>query len=130
MDMIVQNVGTDGRASVSFTVPQDELAETLTAAGEAVGELGAGTVEHGTNLSKVSAVGSGMKTHSGVAAQMFRALSDAGVNIDLIATSTIRITCVVDGDQVETAVRALHRSFGLAEESVSVETVPACGDGE
>ena len=75
--MVVQDVGQAGRAEVSFTVPQDDLADTLTAAQQAVDELGAGRVQHGTNVSKLSVVGLGMRTHTGVAAQMFQSLADA-----------------------------------------------------
>jgi aspartate kinase len=71
-----------------------------------------------------------MKTHPGVAAQMFRALSEAGVNIDMISTSTIRVTCVVAGEQVAAAVQALHDSFGLEDAEVTLEHVPGCGEGE
>lgn len=115
IDMIVQNVGRDGLASVSFTVPQDELAETLTAADQAVKQLGAGTVQHGTNLSKISVVGSGMKSHSGVAAQMFTDLAQAGVNLEMITTSDIKISVLVDRNQADTAMRTVHEGFGLSE---------------
>ncbi|MFN9198264.1 MAG: aspartate kinase, partial [Planctomycetaceae bacterium] len=113
IDMVVQDIGADGRASVSFTVPQDELAETLTAAEEAVRQLGSGHVDVGSNLSKVSAVGSGMQTHTGVAAQMFAALSQAGVNIDMITTSDIKISALVDRDQAVLALQAVHQAFDL-----------------
>src|SRR5690606_14115804 len=96
IDMVVQDASTDGRAEVSFTVPAEELADALTAAEQAVTQLGAGKVRHGTNLSKVSAVGSGMKTHTGVAAQMFRALAEREINIDLVTTSDIKISVLVD----------------------------------
>jgi aspartate kinase len=130
VDMIIQNVSEAGTTDISFTTPIADLVRARRVTEVVVAELGAREWLVDESIAKVSLVGAGMKTHPGVAAQMFRALSEAGVNIDLIATSTIRITCVVDGDQVETAVRALHRSFGLAEQSVTVETVPACGDGE
>ncbi|HBH52030.1 MAG TPA: aspartate kinase [Planctomycetaceae bacterium] len=113
IDMVVQDIGADGRASVSFTVPQDELAETLTAAEEAVRQLGSGRVDVGSNLSKVSAVGSGMQTHTGVASQMFAALSQAGVNIDMITTSDIKISALVDRDQAVRALQAVHQAFDL-----------------
>jgi aspartate kinase len=113
IDMVVQDIGADGRANVSFTVPQDELAETLTAAEEAVRQLGSGRVDVGANLSKVSAVGSGMQTHTGVAAQMFAALSQAGVNIDMITTSDIKISALVDRDQGVRALQAVHQAFDL-----------------
>ncbi len=130
VDMIIQNVSEAGTTDISFTTPIADLVRARRTADAVVKELGAREWIVDESIAKVSLVGAGMKTHPGVAAQMFRALSEAGVNIDLIATSTIRITCVVDGDQVEAAVRALHRSFGLAEETVTVETVPACGEGE
>lgn len=129
VDMIIQNISEAGTTDISFTTPIADLVRARRVAQAVVDELGAREWLVDESIAKVSLVGAGMKTHPGVAAQMFRALSDAGVNIDLIATSTIRITCVVDGHQVETAVRALHRSFGLADASVTVETVPARGDG-
>ena len=130
VDMIIQNVSEAGTTDISFTTPKADLVRARRAAESVVAELGAREWQVDESIAKVSLVGAGMKTHPGVAAQMFRALSEAGVNIDLISTSTIRITCVVDADQVEAAVRALHRSFGLAEGEVTVESVPACGDGE
>ena len=130
VDMIIQNVSEAGTTDISFTTPKADLIRARRAADAVVAELGAREWLVDESIAKVSLVGAGMKTHPGVAAQMFRALSDAGVNIDLIATSTIRVTCVVEASQVENAVRALHRSFGLSEGSVTVETVPACGDGE
>ena len=111
IDMVVQNVGAGGLAKVSFTVQQDELAETLTAAEAAVQELGAGRVQHGTNLSKVSVVGSGMQTRTGVAAQLFTALAAAGINIGMITTSDIKISVLVNRDQAEATLAAAHQSF-------------------
>jgi len=116
IDMVVQDIGKGGLAEVSFTVPQDDLADTLTAAHEAVGELGAGRVQHGTNVSKVSAVGGGMRNHTGVAAQMFQSLSSAGVNIGMVTTSEIKISVLVDRDRCDDAVRAVHSGFSLQTE--------------
>ena len=113
IDMVVQNVGSEGRTNVSFTVPQDELADTLTASDDALKQLGSGRVETGTNLSKVSVVGSGMTTHTGVAAQMFQALSAARVNIDMITTSDIKISALVDRDRAVDALAAVHEAFDL-----------------
>ena len=113
IDMVVQNVGERGLANVSFTVEQDELAETLTAAQQAVEVLGSGTVQHGTNLSKVSVVGTGMQHHTGVAAQMFAALAQANVNIDMITTSDIKISVLVDREQAAAALQAVHAGFDL-----------------
>lgn len=130
VDMIIQNVSEAGTTDISFTTPKADLIRARRAADAIVAELGAREWLVDESIAKVSLVGAGMKTHPGVAAQMFRALAAAGVNIDLIATSTIRITCVVQASQVDEAVRALHSSFGLSDGDVAVETVPACGDGE
>lgn len=123
IDMVVQDVGSGGLAEVTFTVPQDDLADALTAAEEAVKELGTGQVQHGTNVSKVSAVGVGMRTHTGVAAQMFRSLADAGVNIGMITTSEIKISVLVDRDRCEEAAQAVHAGFQLHEPVVSSPSV-------
>jgi len=123
IDMIIQDVAEGGLAEVTFTVPQDDLAETLTAAEEAVTELGAGRVQHGTNVSKVSAVGSGMRTHTGVAAQMFTSLARAGVNIGMITTSEIKISVLVDRDLANTAVTAVHEGFHLEREGAATPSV-------
>ncbi len=123
IDMVVQDVASAGLAEVSFTVPQDDLAETLTAAGEAVDKLGSGRVLHGTNVSKVSAVGSGMRTHTGVAGQMFKSLARAGVNIGMVTTSEIKISVLVDRDQCDAAVRAVHDGFALHEENATPPSV-------
>lgn len=113
IDMVVQNVAEGGTADVSFTVPESDLAETLTAAQEAIDELGAGSLRSGTNLSKVSAVGVGMRTHSGVAAQMFRALADQGINIEMITTSDIKVSTLIQRTYAEQALAAVHRAFRL-----------------
>lgn len=122
IDMVVQNVSRDGLATVSFTVPQDELAETLTAGEEAAKLLGSGTVEHGVHLAKVSVVGSGMKTHSGVAAQMFTDLAGASINLDMITTSDIKISVLVNRDQADKALQTLHDGFGLGKSQPGLES--------
>ena len=111
VDMIVQNVGHDGLTDISFTVPRESAANASEVAGKVANELGAAGVEIDENVGKVSLVGAGMKSHPGVAAGVFRALSDAGINIEMISTSTIRISCIVRGHQVDDAVRALHDAF-------------------
>ncbi len=123
VDMVVQNVGTGGTAEVSFTVPEADLAATLTAAQEAVSELGAGSVRSGTNVAKVSAVGAGMRTHSGVAAQMFQSLAEAHVNIEMITTSEIKISVLVARDKCDAALKAVHRGFNLDAETVAVPSI-------
>jgi aspartate kinase len=128
VDMIIQNVSEAGTTDISFTTPETDLPRARKAVAAVVAELGARDFTVDDSIAKVSLVGAGMKTHPGVAAQMFRALSEAGVNIDLISTSTIRITCVVEGHAVHAAVRALHDSFGLENAEVVVEAIPGCGE--
>lgn len=113
IDMVVQNVVSGGKAEVTFTVPEEDLAATLTAAQQAVADVGSGTVTSGTNVAKVSAVGTGMRTNTGVAARMFRCLADAGVNIQMITTSDIKISVLVDRDVSKQAISAVHRGFEL-----------------
>lgn len=116
VDMVVQNVAIDGKATVSFTVPEGDLAETLTAANEAVKSLGAGTIRSGTNVAKVSIVGSGMQTHSGVAAQMFQTLLDKNINLEMITTSEIKVSALVERDRCDEALLAVHQSFQMDQE--------------
>jgi aspartate kinase len=129
VDMIIQNVSEDGLTDISFTAPDEDLARAKRAVEEVVAGLGARTWSVDTSIAKVSLVGAGMKTHPGVAAEMFRALADAGVNMDMIATSSIRISCVIAKSDVEAAVRALHTAFGLDAETVTAEVSPAAPKG-
>jgi aspartate kinase len=116
VDMVVQNVAVDGKATVSFTVPEGDLADTLTAANEAVKILGAGTIRSGTNVAKVSVVGSGMQSHSGVAAQMFQTLLEKGINLEMITTSEIKISVLVERDRCDEALLAVHQGFHMETE--------------
>lgn len=111
VDMIVQNVSHDGSTDISFTVPKAVATHAAEVASKVAGEMGAAEVDVDENIAKVSLVGAGMKSHPGVAAGVFRALATAGINIEMISTSTIRISCVVRGDQADDAVRALHAAF-------------------
>ncbi len=113
VDMIEQNVSTHGHTDISFTVPRDELSRTNEVVEKIVAEIGAGGSNYDDAIGRVSLVGAGMKTNPGVAAQMFETLAAEDVNIEMISTSTIRISCVVHRDDVERAVQALHRSFEL-----------------
>jgi aspartate kinase len=112
VDMIVQNepVTDRARAEMSFTVPRDDL----DTARRALEQLGVGTLQTDESMGKVSVVGAGMKTHPGVAAKVFRTLGENSINIEMISTSPIRISCVIPGDRVPDAVRALHTAFDLA----------------
>ena len=129
VDMIIQNVSEDGLTDISFTTPDEDLVRAKRAVEEVVADLGARTWSVDTSVAKVSLVGAGMKTHPGVAAAMFRALADAGVNMDMIATSSIRISCVIDAKDVQTAVRVLHSAFGLDEDAVIAEVSPSAPMG-
>lgn len=113
VDMIIQNVSENQRTAISFTVSKEDLqkAEEITA--RVAGELGAGGVSVDWDIAKVSLVGAGMRTHPGVAADMFSALAENDINIEMISTSTIKISCVIRAEDVEKAVRAIHAKFGL-----------------
>jgi aspartate kinase len=130
IDMIVQNVSTEGRTDISFTLPKEDLRRAepiLTGARDAVGAAG---VETDPDIAKVSLVGAGMKSHPGVAADMFDALSDAGINMEIISTSSIRISCVVRASDVERAVRVIHDKFELSSEALFREQHPATVTGQ
>ena len=123
VDMIVQNVGAEGRADVSFTVPKEELDETLEAVNAALEVVGAGTVTHSDDVSKVSVVGLGMAQQSGVAEKMFRAVSEAGINIEMITTSEIKISVLVSREHSQDALRAVHDAFDLHQDPATIEEV-------
>jgi aspartate kinase len=118
VDTIVQNVSKGGLADVSFTVPKDDLPHAARVMEGLVKEIGAERHTTDDGIAKVSLVGAGMKTNPGVQADMFEALAEAGINIEMISTSSIRITCVVRADDVEAAVKALHARFALSDEAV------------
>jgi aspartate kinase len=111
VDMIVQNVGQDGSTDVTFTVPKDDYRRALELARGVAAEIGALAAEGDEGIAKVSIVGLGMKDHAGVATRMFRVLADQGINIQLISTSEIKISVVIEQGQAERAVRALHAAF-------------------
>jgi aspartate kinase len=113
VDMIVQNVGRNGIANLTFTVPQGDTRRAEKALAPVLDEVGGGHVAVHENIAKLSVVGVGMKTHSGVAADLFKGLADANINIDLITTSEIKISVVVDLDRVDEAARITHTVFGL-----------------
>ncbi len=118
VDTIVQNVSKDGSTDISFTVPKSDLPHASQVMQGVVQEVGAARFTTDEGVAKVSLVGAGMKTHPGVAADMFSALADADINIEMISTSPIRISCVIRATDVEGAVRALHTKFALSDEAV------------
>jgi aspartate kinase len=113
VDMIVQNTSTEGHTDISFTVPKADLAVSEETVGQIAVEIGAKGVTHDSDIAKVSLVGAGMKTSPGIAAKMFRVLADENVNIEMISTSTIRISVVIASGDLERAARSLHTAFGL-----------------
>jgi aspartate kinase len=123
VDMIIQNEpeSGDGRADMSFTVPRTDLETAREALAPLAAELGMGEIATDPAMGKVSLVGAGMRTHPGVAAKTFTVLGKAGVNIEMISTSPIKISCVVREDDVPTAVRELHSAFELGEDGIQRE---------
>lgn len=114
VDMIIQNVGAVGTTDFTFTVNKNDLNKALAILNEKVkGHVGAREVNGNDKIAKVSIVGVGMRSHVGVASQMFRTLSEEGINIDMISTSEIKISVLIDEKYLELAVRALHKAFGL-----------------
>jgi aspartate kinase len=121
IDMIVQNVAQNGEATISFTLPETDLPVAGPILEGVCRELGASRIEHDAEIAKVSLIGAGMKSHPGVAADMFDALAEAGINIEIISTSSIRVSCVIRATEVERAVQAVHERFrSYAEERVDV----------
>jgi aspartate kinase len=113
VDMIVQNVSHDGTTDLTFTVARGDLARAREVMQEMLAKTGAKGVETDDDVSKVSIVGAGMRNHAGVAAQMFETLAKEGVNIQMISTSEIKVSCVIQAKYTELAVRSLHAAFGL-----------------
>ncbi len=113
VDMIVQNVSSEGKTDISFTVPREDVPEAEEAVKGVVDAIGASGYDIDMGIGKVSLIGAGMRSHPGVAAQMFEVLANAGVNIEMISTSPIRISCVIREEAVPTAVQELHRAFHL-----------------
>ena len=123
VDMIVQNISQDGSTDISFTVPKTDYVRTQEIVRVMLKEIGADKVIGDDKIAKVSIVGVGMRTHSGVAAKMFETLGREKINILMISTSEIKISCVIEAKYTELAVRVLHEAFGLAREAVVEDTV-------
>ena len=136
VDMIIQNepVSEGAEADMSFTVPRSDLRAAHDALDPIIAEYGI-RAQDDPEMGKVSIVGAGMRSHPGVAARVFSTLGERGINIEMISTSPIKISCVVRADQLPDAVRALHQAFGLGKEDVKAEhpfgaqTVPAARPG-
>ena len=113
VDMIIQNVGAEGTTDFSFTVPRGDYRQTLDLMNGLKESLGAAKVNGDDTVCKVSIVGVGMRSHSGVAATMFRSLAEEGINIQMISTSEIKVSVLIDEKYMELATRVLHKAFGL-----------------
>ena len=114
VDMIVQNISEDEKTDLSFTVDKPDLKKAMAVAERAAKRIGAGHVEFAGDVSKVSIIGVGMRSHAGVAAKMFETMAEEGIGIHLISTSEIKVSIVVDMKYTELAVRSLHKKFGLS----------------
>ena len=121
VDMIIQNVSTDGSTDLTFTVPRGDFKKALKTVEETAREIGAAGVNSDEHIAKISIVGVGMRSHSGVASKMFQVLAAEGINIQMISTSEIKISCVIDAKYTELAVRVLHEAFELAKKDIKAE---------
>jgi len=121
VDMIIQNVSHEGSTDMTFTVPRSDFKKALKIVEETAARIGAAGVESNEAIAKVSIVGVGMRSHSGIASKMFETLSTEGVNIQMISTSEIKVSCVIDDKYTELAVRVLHTAFGLDKGQVAQE---------
>jgi aspartate kinase len=116
VDMIVQNISRDGYTDMSFTVPRADHQRAVAVLGDVAGTVGAEGVVHDERVAKVSIIGVGMRSHSGVASRMFAALARERINIQMISTSEIAVSCVIEDKYAELAVRALHDAFEVGKE--------------
>jgi aspartate kinase len=124
IDMIVQNASADGRTDIFFTLPKEDLARAESLLRVVTKVVEANGFETDTDIAKVSLIGAGMKSHPGVAVDMFEALAEENINIEIISTSSIRISCVIRAADVDRAVAAIHARFELANETVRRENHP------
>ena len=111
IDVMIQSLGKDGTKSVSFTVAKPDLNRTLEVLSANKGQLGIQKLDSDENVAKVSVIGAGIRSHSGVAAKMFGALASAGINTEMVTTSEIRITALINEDYTDLAMRAIHETF-------------------
>jgi aspartate kinase len=113
VDMIIQNTGADGTTDFTFTVHKNEMEKALSILNQVQAHIGAREISGDDKIAKVSIVGVGMRSHVGIASQMFRTLAEEGINIQMISTSEIKIAVVIDEKYMELAVRVLHKAFDL-----------------
>jgi aspartate kinase len=115
VDMVIQGGMRSNRNDISFTIERDELEKALPLVNEVVMKIGASGMTYGQDVAKISIVGAGMQSNPGVAAAMFEALADANINIHMISTSEIKVSCIINEEDINEAVQALHRKFRLDE---------------
>jgi aspartate kinase (EC 2.7.2.4) len=113
VDMVIQSAMRDERNDIAFTIDRNDLAKAIPVVEEVIRQIGASGMSYSSNIAKVSIVGAGMQSNPGVAASMFEALADEKINIHMISTSEIRVSCIIDEEQVDAAVKALHKMFEL-----------------
>ncbi|SHI91172.1 aspartate kinase [Malonomonas rubra DSM 5091] len=121
VDMIIQNVSQDGKTDMTFTVLKTDCKKALKIVEDVMGKIGASGVKSNENISKISIIGVGMRSHSGIAQTMFETLAKEGINIEMISTSEIKVSCIIDAKYTELAVRVLHEAFGLDKAAVEDE---------
>src|SRR5437868_2715752 len=124
VDMIVQNSSAEGRTDITFTVPQDDLPRAEPALDELAKAIGAAGFTCDSEIAKISVVGAGMKSHPGVAAEIFEAIAEAGINIEIISTSSIRVSCVVRESEAHRAVNVVHERLRLADDVLYAPLTP------
>jgi aspartate kinase len=125
IDMIVQNASADGRTDIFFTLPKEDLVRAEPLLQVVTHQVQAAGYETDVDIAKVSLIGAGMKSHPGVAVTMFEALAEEDINIEIISTSSIRVSCVIRASDVDRAVRAIHSRFEMTDEAVRREIHPA-----
>lgn len=123
VDMIVQNISHDAHTDLTFTVTKSDFKRAMKLVHEVAGAIGAKDIIGDPNIAKVSIVGAGMRSHAGVASRMFEVLAAEGINIQMISTSEIKVSCVVDIKYTELAVRVLHEAFGVGKDEISQEKI-------
>lgn len=123
VDMIIQNIAHDGYTDMTFTVPKADFKKAREIVETVSEKIGASGVQVNEKIAKVSIIGVGMRSHSGVASKMFQVLSDEGINIEMISTSEIKVSCIIDMKYTELAVRVLHEAFGLDKSDVKEEQI-------
>jgi aspartate kinase len=123
VDLIIQNVSAEGKADISFTADESDLGKIEKVLGDLKAELGFASVDTDREVAKVTLVGAGMRTYPGVAAKMFQVLADNAINIEMISTSSIKVSCVIRKVEVQKAVKALHEAFKMDQALVSREEI-------